>query len=157
VIWLSIYCNNIIMNLPYQKIMTLELLARPPDSASVSRKVANRETLAGHDSLIFIIPWFFFFYHEGTWVVLGFGFWQHLSKWKRERERREETKEKNKKLLFPNCTFRERRRRRRMLLKTTLCFLKKKHEIVSFWLKHVVLFKRKWCQTALIFKSALNV
>jgi hypothetical protein len=39
-------------------------------------------------------------------------------------ERREETKEKNKKLLFPNCTSRGRRRRI-VQFKMILFFLKK--------------------------------
>jgi len=61
------------MKLPYQKIMTLELLARPPDSVSVSGKVAHRKPLAGHGFLVFHHS-MVFFYHEGMWVALGFGF-----------------------------------------------------------------------------------
>ena len=87
--------------------------ARPSYPALVPSKVANGEPLAGRDSPgIFImrgcgLRWVLSF--DSAWVSGG-----------RERARQEETKEKNKKFLFPCCPFRGRRRRRRVPLKTTL-------------------------------------
>jgi hypothetical protein len=89
---------------------------RPPYPTPVPSKVANGEPLAGCDSPgIFImrgcgLHWVLSF--DNAWVSEG-----------GEGERESEVgrnKIKNKKFLFPCCTFRGRRRRRRVLLKTTL-------------------------------------